>query len=110
MYVREVLLPEVLPFLQGLLGAIFQQDNAHLHVAKPVLDFCPAQRMQLLSWPAYSPDMSPIEHVWELVGRRLARVPRSAISNDELFLRVLGYLILFHKQTFKSFLTPFHVV
>ncbi|GFU28606.1 transposable element Tcb1 transposase [Trichonephila clavipes] len=27
-----------------------------------------AQHMQLLPWPAYSPDMSSIEHVWELVG------------------------------------------
>ncbi|PRD31571.1 UNVERIFIED_CONTAM: hypothetical protein NCL1_23155 [Trichonephila clavipes] len=33
-YVREVLQPEVVPFLQGSPGAIFQQDNAHLHVAK----------------------------------------------------------------------------
>ncbi|GFV89355.1 hypothetical protein TNCV_4151751 [Trichonephila clavipes] len=28
--------------------------------------------MQLLPWPAYSPDISPIEHVCDLVGRRLA--------------------------------------
>ncbi|PRD24850.1 UNVERIFIED_CONTAM: hypothetical protein NCL1_42587 [Trichonephila clavipes] len=44
--------------------------------------------MQLLPWPAYSPDMSPIEHVWDLVGRRLVRDPRSAASKDELLLRI----------------------
>ncbi|GFV94792.1 hypothetical protein TNCV_1027901 [Trichonephila clavipes] len=44
--------------------------------------------MQLLLWPAYSPDMSPIEHVWDLVGRRLARDPRPAASKDELLLRI----------------------
>ncbi|GFV91112.1 transposable element Tcb1 transposase [Trichonephila clavipes] len=44
--------------------------------------------MQLLPWPAYSPDMSPIEHVWDLVGRRLARDPRPAASKDELLLRI----------------------
>ncbi|GFW11780.1 transposable element Tcb1 transposase [Trichonephila clavipes] len=44
--------------------------------------------MQLLPWPAYSPDISPTEHVWDLVGRRLARDPRLAASKDELLLRI----------------------
>ncbi|GFY00585.1 transposable element Tcb1 transposase [Trichonephila clavipes] len=87
-YVREILQPEVVPFLQGIPGAIFQQDNAHLHVAKTVRDFCSAQDMQLLPWPAYSPDMSPIEYVRDLVGRHLARDPRPAASKDEFLLRI----------------------
>ena len=66
-YVCEVLQPEVVPFLQGIHGAIFQQDNARPHVAKSVRDFCPALRMQFLPRPANSPDMSSIEHVWDLV-------------------------------------------
>ncbi|GFS94061.1 transposable element Tcb2 transposase [Trichonephila clavipes] len=69
-------------------GAIFQQDNARLHVAKTVRDFCSAQHEQLFPWPAYSPNMSPIEHVWNLVGRRLARDPLPAASKDELLLRI----------------------
>ncbi|GFS57993.1 transposable element Tcb2 transposase [Trichonephila inaurata madagascariensis] len=85
-YVREVLQPEVILFLQGIPGAIFQQNNARPHVAKTVRDFCSAQHMQLHSWSAYSPDMSPIEHVWDLVGRRLARDPRPAASKDEVLL------------------------
>ncbi|GFX30977.1 transposable element Tc1 transposase [Trichonephila clavipes] len=48
--------PEVVPFLQGVPGAtIFQQDR----------DFCSAQHMQLFPWPAYTPNMSSIEHVWD---------------------------------------------
>ncbi|GFU72844.1 transposable element Tcb1 transposase [Trichonephila clavipes] len=31
-YISEVLEPVVLPYLQGLATAIFQQDNARLHV------------------------------------------------------------------------------
>ncbi|GFU57541.1 transposable element Tc1 transposase [Trichonephila clavipes] len=34
--VCAVLQPEVIPFLQGIPGAIFQQDNARPHVAKTV--------------------------------------------------------------------------
>ncbi|GFX64531.1 transposable element Tc1 transposase [Trichonephila clavipes] len=51
-YVREELQPEVIPFLQGIPETIFQQDNARPHVAKTVRDFCSAQHMQLLPWPA----------------------------------------------------------
>ncbi|GFW92481.1 transposable element Tc1 transposase [Trichonephila clavipes] len=43
-----------------------------------------AQHMQLLPWPAYSPDMSPIEHVGDFIGRPLARDPRPAVSKYEL--------------------------
>ncbi|GFU51844.1 transposable element Tcb2 transposase [Trichonephila clavipes] len=88
-YVLEAVQPEVVPFLQGIPGVILQQDNAHPHVAKAVRYFCSAQHMQLLPWPAYSPDMSPIQHVWDLVcSRRLARDPRPAASKDELLLRI----------------------
>ncbi|GFX90392.1 transposable element Tcb2 transposase [Trichonephila clavipes] len=64
------------------------QDNARPQVAKNVRDFCSAQHMELLPWPVYSPDMSPIEHVWDLDGRCLARVPSPAASKDELLLRI----------------------
>ncbi|GFX71940.1 transposable element Tc1 transposase [Trichonephila clavipes] len=62
-YVHEVFQSEVVPFLQGIPGAIFQQDNAQPHVANTVRDICSAQHMQLLPWPAYSTDMLPIKHV-----------------------------------------------
>ncbi|GFT01092.1 transposable element Tc1 transposase [Trichonephila clavipes] len=41
------------------------------------------QQVQLL-WPAYSPDMSPIEHEWDIVGRRIARDLHPVASTDEL--------------------------
>ncbi|GFV72477.1 transposable element Tcb1 transposase [Trichonephila clavipes] len=44
--------------------------------------------MQLLPWPTYSPDMSPIEHVWDLVGRRLSRDPLPTASKEELLLLI----------------------
>ncbi|GFU62682.1 hypothetical protein TNCV_1518731 [Trichonephila clavipes] len=53
-----------------------------------VVSLATAQHMQLLPWTAYSPDMSPIEHVWDLVGRRLARDQRPEASKDELLLRI----------------------
>ncbi|GFX04066.1 transposable element Tcb2 transposase [Trichonephila clavipes] len=87
-YASEHCLPEcVIERHNGLTPGVMQ-DNARRHIAKTVRDFCSAQHMQLLSWPAYSSDMSPIEHVWDLVCRRLARDPRPAASKDELLLRI----------------------
>ena len=63
-YIREVLQPEVLPLLQATPHAIFQQDNVRPHVARIVQAFF----QRLLPWPVRSPDMSPIEHVWDMVG------------------------------------------
>ncbi|GFW00773.1 hypothetical protein TNCV_2305461 [Trichonephila clavipes] len=73
---------------QSIPGAIFQQDDARTHIAKTVRDFCSIQHKQFFSFPAYSSDMSPIEHVWDLDGRRLTRDPGLAASKDELLLRI----------------------
>ncbi|GFX02023.1 transposable element Tcb2 transposase [Trichonephila clavipes] len=63
-----------------------RQDNSHPHVAKTVRDFGSAQHMQLLPWPAYSLDLSPIEQALDLVGRLLTRDPSPTASKDELWL------------------------
>ncbi|GFW23164.1 uncharacterized protein TNCV_3802641 [Trichonephila clavipes] len=63
----------------------------HPHVSQRLFETShsnSAQHMQLFPWPAYSPDMSPIEHVWDLVRRRLIRDPRPAASKDEILLRI----------------------
>ncbi|GFV06776.1 transposable element Tcb2 transposase [Trichonephila clavipes] len=64
------------------------QDNARPHVDKTVKSYLDSQQVQLLPWPAYSPDMSPIKHVWNIVGRRLVRDLRPVVWTDELWLRI----------------------
>ncbi|GFX66627.1 transposable element Tcb2 transposase [Trichonephila clavipes] len=61
-YVDDILRPHVGPFLNGLPEAIFQQDNVRPHTARVAQDFL--RHFQTLSWPARSPDLSPVEHVW----------------------------------------------
>ena len=81
-YIREVLQPEVLPLLQATPHAIFHQDNGRPHVARTVQAFFQRRRVSLLPWPARSPDMSPIEHVWHMVGGRLSRQGPPAYTLD----------------------------
>ncbi|GFW42257.1 transposable element Tcb1 transposase [Trichonephila clavipes] len=58
----------------------------HQHVARNVRYFFSAQHMQLIPWPAYSPDMSPIEYVLNLVGQLLTPDPRTTASKDEIWV------------------------
>ena len=48
---------------------MFQHDNARPHVARISTQFLEAEHVPVLPWPASSPDMSPIEHVWDALGR-----------------------------------------
>ena len=62
----------VLPFLQVHGRHItLQQDNACPHVPHVVTDFIAKQNIATLPWSAVSPDLSPIEHVWDEMERRL---------------------------------------
>ncbi|GFX03504.1 transposable element Tc1 transposase [Trichonephila clavipes] len=50
-------------------GLIFLQDNAKPHTTRVAMNCLTAY--QTLLWPVRSPDPSPIEHVWDMMGRRL---------------------------------------
>jgi transposase len=52
---------------------MFQHDNAQPHVARFCTQYLEAENVPVLPWPAYSPDMSPIEHVWDALDRHVQR-------------------------------------
>ncbi|GFW69063.1 DDE_3 domain-containing protein [Trichonephila clavipes] len=68
-YVDDILRPHVGPFLNGLPGAIFQQDNARPHTTR--VTQCFLRHFQTLPWPARSPDLSPVVHVWDPLKRQM---------------------------------------
>ncbi|GFV64788.1 transposable element Tcb1 transposase [Trichonephila clavipes] len=87
-YISEVLEPIVLPHLQGLAKAIFQQDNARPRMARIVQRFFVNHQIELLPWPARSSDLSPIENLWSMVAQRLTQITPPAATPDQLWQRV----------------------
>ncbi|GFV65214.1 transposable element Tcb1 transposase [Trichonephila clavipes] len=80
--------PGVLPYLQGLATAIFQQDNARPHVARIVQRFFVNYQIELFPWPARSPDLLPIENMWSMVAQQLTQITPPAATPDQLWQRV----------------------
>ncbi|GFV35554.1 transposable element Tc1 transposase [Trichonephila clavipes] len=85
-YIDDILRPHVGPLLNGLPGAIFQQDNARPHTARVAQDFL--RHFQILPWPARSPDLSPVKHVWDPLKRQMPS--RHSVYDLELAVQDLG--------------------
>ena len=68
-YREDILLPHVVPFLQDHPDMTLQHDNATSHTAHSVRDFLQDRKVSVLPWPAK--DLNPIEHVWDLLDRRV---------------------------------------
>ncbi|GFW79854.1 transposable element Tc3 transposase [Trichonephila clavipes] len=71
-YIDEVLLPRVRLF-RGAVGDkfVFMDDNETCHRTLAVQDCLDSEGIQRLVWQSRSPDLNPIENVWEALGSKL---------------------------------------
>ena len=78
-YRDEILRPLVVPALQQIgQQAVLQDDNARPHRAWVVITFLQQAGVNRLDWPACSPDLNPIENLWDHLEQRVVRNHPSA--------------------------------
>ncbi|GFX03150.1 transposable element Tcb2 transposase [Trichonephila clavipes] len=89
-YADEILRPHVIPYA-GAIGDsfVFQDDNARPHRARLVENMLEAETIQRMEFPACSPDLNPIEHVWDMLRRRIAARPRPPATVRDLEIALL---------------------
>ena len=63
---------------------IFMDDNAKPHRAKIVKEYKERVGMKCLDWPARSPDLNPIEHLWSHLKRQVAKQVTSHTKLSDL--------------------------
>ena len=84
-YVDNILRPVLLPFLaQNPDVTIFQQDNARPHSARVTREFLNDNNVDVMEWPPYSPDLSPIEHLWDQLKSAIAQRQPAPRNRREL--------------------------
>ena len=68
---------------------IFQQDNDPKHTSRRAKIWFEEQDIKLLNWPAQSPDLNPIEHIWHHLKKRLSGYEKAPTGVHQLWDRVV---------------------
>ena len=102
-YCDEILVPHVLPYIDVHDG-LFQHDNARPHVARISQEVLQNHRIEVLDWPARSPDLNPIEHLWDELDRQVRKRRQPPHNRGQLMAALQEEWLRIPQRTIRNLL------
>jgi hypothetical protein len=65
-------------------NVIFMQDNDPKYTSKKTKEWLKINKINCLEWKPQSPDMNPIENLWDIIDRRLGKKKEKCNNTEEL--------------------------
>ena len=79
----NILAQHLIPWIHDHPHLIFQQDGASVHTSTYTTWWTSTHNIQILDWPPQSPDLNPIEHLWDHLDHKIRkRIPAPSSKND----------------------------
>ncbi|PSN32920.1 Transposable element Tcb2 transposase [Blattella germanica] len=84
-YNNDIILQHVVPIAYGMdPNVLLMHDNARCHTAQTTRDVLQECQIRVMDWPAYSPDLNPIEHMSDKLEKLVRKRPAAPQTLGEL--------------------------
>ena len=86
---------------------VFQQDNSSVHKSKKVKNFLNRENIDVLEFPANSPDVNPIENIWAIIKHNISKI--EDLTNDNFEEKILECCRKVNYQSIFNSISNMHV-